>query len=132
MDVTFKFTAGLLNVEKTYHLELEDNERVDIDDWIFKKAEVLELRGAQPAVIKSKTPLHSPTAKEHGATGKHPDDLTPAFDQHGRPRDCPQCGYPLYERMVKIQKGRQAGQVKKLTAHGSAMRDNCPFREWED
>lgn len=125
MHVTFKFTAGLVNVEQTYDIAFEPNERVDMTKWIFDKAELLEASGARPAVVKEKQGLHSPTARAHGANGSHPDDLTPELDASGSQVYCPKCAKPLYRKSHLYKSGRNKGKPGFIVSH--ADKSPCDY-----
>jgi len=130
MDVSFKYTCGLVNVEQTFHIEFEPNERVDMTQWIIDKATLLEQAGMQPAVTKKPVNLGSPIARAHGANGTHPDDLTPALDAYERQRYCPECQEPLYVKPWVFKSGHRKGLKGKMVVH--AKQGSCKFIEFED
>jgi hypothetical protein len=130
MDISFKYTAGLLNVEETFHIAFEDNERVNMIGWIQDKVRERETAGFEPPVVKVHNPLASPTAKSNGATGKHPDDLEPWLNQAGKQKLCPECGEPLYIKTIKFKAGRRAGEWGNMSIH--AKKGTCKFVEFGD
>lgn len=130
MDISFKFTAGKINVEQTYHIEFAENDRTDLTGWIRDKATLLEQAGFEPAVVKQHTPLGSAIARQHGATGTHPDDLQPELMANGRQRLCPECSAPLYRKRHVFKSGRHKGQAGFIIGH--EKRTDCKFVEYEN
>jgi hypothetical protein len=132
MDISFKYTCGIVNVEQSFHIEFADNERVDMTKWIIDKATQLEQAGMQPAVVKQPKGLGSPIARAHGATGMHPDDLTPALDSNSRQRMCPHCGQPLYFFEGISHKGQNKGNHWRRVSHDNSQGLKCEYKEWGD
>jgi hypothetical protein len=132
MDITFKFTCGLVNVEQSYQIEFEPNERVDMTKWIIEKATLLEQAGMRPAVVKDKQHLGSPTARAHGANGQHPDDLNPALDTNGKQKYCPWCKEPLYYFSGISKTGKNKGQPWERISHAREQNLKCDYQDWGD
>jgi hypothetical protein len=130
MDISFKYTCGLVNVEQSFHVEFEPNERVDMTSWIIDKATQLEQAGMKPAVVKSHSNLGSPIALAHGANGRHPDDLTPELSSSGTQIYCPKCAAPLYRKNHVYKGGRNAGKPGFIIGH--AKKTDCDYTLYLD
>jgi len=117
MDISFKYTAGKINVEQTFHIEFGENERVNMTKWITDKAIELEQAGFEPAVVKQHKGWGSPTARDHGGNGQHPDEPDLVITSTGEVELCPNCRKRLVWKSGVFRTGPRKGKQYTAKMH---------------
>jgi len=129
MDISFKYTAGKINVEQTFHIEFDEGQRVNMTSWIIDKAIELEQAGFEPAVVKQHKEWGSPTARAHGGNGQHPDDAKLVITSNGEIELCPKCKRRLVWKDGAYKSGSRKGQTYHAKMHELKV-DDCDFVDW--